>query len=58
MDVITYYSKGVQIVSCTLSNDTVLSESTGLFNLVLSVSASEITFDKNIAIQSVSLNWC
>ena len=32
---IPYYSTGVQIVSCTLSDDSVLSESTGLFNPVL-----------------------
>ena len=32
------YSTGVQIVSCTLSDDSVLSESTGLFNPVLCVS--------------------
>ena len=40
------YSTGVQIVSCTLSRDSVLSESTGLFNPVLSVSTNEISFDK------------
>ena len=33
-----YYSTGVQIVSYVLSDDTVLSESTGLFNPVLCVS--------------------
>ena len=33
-----YYSTGVQIVSSTLSDDSVLSESTGLFNPVLCVS--------------------
>ena len=52
------YSTGVQIVSCTLSSDLVLSESTGLFNPVLSVSANEISFDKKLANQSVSFNWC
>ena len=31
------YSTGVQIVSCTLSSDSVLSERTGLFNPVLCV---------------------
>ena len=53
-----YYSTGVQIVICTLSSDSVLSESTGLFNPVLSVSANEIAFDKKLANQSVSFNWC
>ena len=43
-----YYSKGVQIVSCTLSSVSVIWESTRLFNPVLSVSANEITFDKSI----------
>ena len=52
------YSTGVQIVSCTLSSDSVLSDSTGLFNPVLSVSANEIAFDKKLANQSVSFNWC
>ena len=33
-----YYSTGVQIVSCTLSSDSVFSESTGLFNLVFCAS--------------------
>ena len=55
---VPYYSTGVQIVSCTLSSDSVLSESTGLFNPVLSVSANEIAFDKKLANQSVSFNWC
>ena len=36
--VICNYSTGVQIVSCTLSDDSVLSESTGLCNPVLCVS--------------------
>ena len=53
-----HYSTGVQIVSCTLSSDSVLADSTGLFNPVLSVSANEIAFDKKIANQSVSFNWC
>ena len=51
-----FFSTGVQIVSCTLSSDSVLSESTGLFNPVLSVSANEIAFDKKLAYQSVSFN--
>ena len=55
---ISYYSTGVQTVSCTLSSDSVLSDSTGLFNPVLSVSANEIAFDKKLANQSVSFNWC
>ena len=55
---VIYYSTGVQIVSCTLSSDSVLSDSTGLFNPVLSVSANEITFDKKLANQRVSFNWC
>ena len=54
----SYYSTGVQIVNCTLSSDSVLSDSTGLFNPVLSVSANEIAFDKKLANQSVSFNWC
>ena len=33
---IIYYSTGVQIVSCTLSDDSVLSESTGLNNICVS----------------------
>ena len=41
---INIYSTGVQIVSCTLSDDSVLSENTGLNN---SVSANEISSDKN-----------
>ena len=48
----TYYSIGVQIVSCTLSSDSVLSESTGSFNSVISVLVNEISFDKKIS-QSV-----
>ena len=44
-----FYSTGVQIVNCTLSSDSVLSDSTGLFNPVLSVSANEIAFDKKIS---------
>ena len=55
---IFYYSTGVQIVSCTLSSDSVLSESTRLLNPVLSVSANEISFDKKLANQIVSFNWC
>ena len=51
------YSTGVQIVSCTLSSDSVFSDSTGLFNPVLWVSANEIAFDKKLANQSVSFNW-
>ena len=58
LSIVIYYSTGVQIVNCTLSSDSVLSDSTGLFNPVLSVSANEIAFDKKLAIQSVSFNWC
>ena len=42
-----YYSTGVQIVSCTLSDDSVLSESTGLFNPVLCVSQWNSSWQKN-----------
>ena len=42
-----YYSTGVQIVSCTLSDDSVLSESTGLFNPVLCVSQWNLCWQKN-----------
>ena len=42
-----YYSTGVQIVSCTLSDDSVLSESTGLFNPVLCVSQLNLFWQKN-----------
>ena len=48
MALILHYSTGVQIVSCTLSRDSVLSESTGSFNEALSVSAKENSFDKKI----------
>ena len=41
------YSTGVQIVSCTLSDDSVLSESTGLFNPVLCVSQWNLFWQKN-----------
>ena len=51
-----YYSTGVQIVSCTLSSDSVLWESTRLFNPVLSVSANEISFDKKLSNNIVSFN--
>ena len=44
---ITDYSTGVQIVSCTLSDDSVLSESTGLFNPVLCVSQWNLFWQKN-----------
>ena len=44
--IIFYYSTGVQIVSCTLSSDSVLSDSTGLFNLVLCVSQWNIFWQK------------
>ena len=44
---ICYYSTGVQIVSCTLSDDSVLSESTGLFNPVLCVSQWNLFWQKN-----------
>ena len=43
----SYYSTGVQIVSCTLSDDSVLSESTGLFNPVLCVSQWNLFWQKN-----------
>ena len=46
-DLIWYYSTGVQIVSCTLSDDSVLSESTGLFNPVLCVSQWNLFWQKN-----------
>ena len=42
------YSTGVQIVSCTLSDDSVLSESTGLFNPVLCVSQWNLFWQKKI----------
>ena len=45
--IIHYYSTGVQIVSCTLSDDSVLSESTGLFNPVLCVSQWNLFWQKN-----------
>ena len=41
------YSTGVQIVSCTLSDDSVLSESTGLCNLVLCVSQWNLFWQQN-----------
>ena len=44
---VTDYSTGVQIVSCTLSDDSVLSESTGLFNPVLCVSKWNLFWQKN-----------
>ena len=43
---VIYYSTGVQIVSCTLSDDSVLSESTGLFNPVLCVSQWNLFWQK------------
>ena len=48
-----FYSTCVQIVSCTLSSDLEFSESTGSFNPVLSVSANEFSFDKNLANQII-----
>ena len=42
-----HYSTGVHIVSCTLSDDSVLSESTGLFNPVLCVSQWNLFWQKN-----------
>ena len=42
-----YYSTGVQIVSSTLSDDSVLSESSGLFNPVLCVSQWNLFWQKN-----------
>ena len=47
MVLIIHYSTGVQIVSCTLSDDSVLSESTGLFNPVLCVSQWNLFWQKN-----------
>ena len=44
LDKVLYYSTVVQIVSCTLSSDSVLWESTGLFNPVLS---GPVWFDQN-----------
>ena len=41
------YSTGVQIVSCTLLDDSVLSESTGLFDPVLCVSRWNLFWQKN-----------
>ena len=46
-DTVYTYSTGVQIVSCTLSDDSVLSESTGLFNPVLCVSQWNLCWQKN-----------
>ena len=43
---IIYYSTGVHIVNCTLSDDSVLSESTGLFNPVLGVSQWNLFWQK------------
>ena len=51
---ILYYSTGVQIVSCTLSDDSVLSERTGLFNPVLCVSQGNLFWQKESANESVS----
>ena len=48
-----YYSTGVQIVSCTLSDDSVFSEITVLFNPVLCVSQWNL-FDKKLPNQIVS----
>ena len=44
---VSFYSTGEQIVSCTLSDDSVLSESTGLFNPVLCVSQWNLFWQKN-----------
>ena len=43
---IQYHSTGVQVVSCTLSGDSVLSGSTGLFNPVLCVSQWNLFWQK------------
>ena len=43
---VEYYTTGVQIVICTLSDESVLSESTGLFNPVLCVSQWYIFWQK------------
>ena len=50
------YSTGVQIVSCTLSDDSVLSESTGLFNPVLCVSQWNLFWQKNQPMRSCLSN--
>ena len=47
VSMVSYYSTGAQIVSCTLSDDSVLSESTGLFNSVLCVSQWNLFWQKN-----------
>ena len=52
------YSTCVQIVSCILAGDSVLSERTGLMYPALSVSVNEICFDKEAANQIVSFNSC
>ena len=51
---VSYYSTGVQIVSCTLSDDSVLSESTGLFNPVLLCQPMKHLLTKKSANQIVS----
>ena len=47
MLLVSNYSTGVQIVSCTLSDDSVFTESTGLFNPVLCVSQWNLSWQKN-----------
>ena len=47
VSLIYFYSTGVQIVNSTLSDDSVLSESTGLFNPVLCVSQWNLFWQKN-----------
>ena len=51
---IPYYSTGVQIVSCTLSDDSVLSESTGLFNPVFLCQPMKSLLTKKSANEIVS----
>ena len=46
-----YYSTGVQIASCTLSSDSVPSESTGLFNSVLCFKQWKLSWQKNYPIR-------
>ena len=46
LTMVYHYSTGVQIVSCTLTGDLALPESTGLPKQVLSMSVNEISFDK------------
>ena len=47
MDVISNNNTGVQIGSCALSSDSVLSESTGLFNHISRISQWNLFWQKN-----------